>query len=65
MLPPDSLANGSSRLAVASTIACLALGTVLLVFAESGAAHMIAIACLSGGALATFVHVSTIPVAGD
>jgi hypothetical protein len=35
------------------------------VFTESGVAHVIAIACLSGGALATFVQVSTIPVDGD
>jgi cytochrome d ubiquinol oxidase subunit II len=54
-----------SRLAVASTVACLVLGTVLLVFTDSGAVHVIAFACLSGGALATFVHTSTLPDAGD
>jgi cytochrome d ubiquinol oxidase subunit II len=54
-----------SRLAVAATVACLVLGAVLLVFTDSGVAHVIAIAGLSGGALATFVHVSTNPVAGD
>jgi cytochrome bd ubiquinol oxidase subunit II len=62
---PDTAGGTPSRLAVASTVACLALGTVSLVFAESGAAHVIGIACLSGGALAMFVHVSTIPVEGD
>jgi cytochrome d ubiquinol oxidase subunit II len=54
-----------SRMAVASTVACLVLGTVLLVFTDSGAVHVIAFACLSGGALGTFVHTSTLPDAGD
>jgi hypothetical protein len=50
---------------VAATVACLVLGAVLLVFTESGVAHVIAIACLSGGALTMFAHVSTLPVEGD
>jgi cytochrome d ubiquinol oxidase subunit II len=62
---PDTSGGEPSRLAVAATVACLALGTVLLVFSDATAVHVIAIACLSGGALATFVHVSRLPIAGD
>ncbi|HTF49670.1 MAG TPA: cytochrome d ubiquinol oxidase subunit II [Pseudonocardia sp.] len=58
---PDTAGGRPSRLAVAATIACLALGTVLLVFADSGAVHLVGIVCLAGGALATFVHVATLP----
>jgi cytochrome d ubiquinol oxidase subunit II len=58
---PDTGGGRPSRLAMAATVACLALGAVLLVFTESGVAHVIAIACLSCGALATFLHVSTVP----
>jgi cytochrome d ubiquinol oxidase subunit II len=61
----DTAGGRPTRLTVAATVACLGLGAVLLVFTESDVAHVIAIACLSGGALAMFAHVSTLPVEGD
>jgi len=61
----DTAGGKPNRLTVAATVACLVLGAVLLVFTESGVAHVIAIACLSGGALTMFAHVSTLPVEGD
>jgi cytochrome d ubiquinol oxidase subunit II len=61
----DTAGGNPSRLAVAATVACLVLGAALLVLTESGAAHLVGIALLAGGALTTFVRVSTLPVEGD
>jgi cytochrome d ubiquinol oxidase subunit II len=62
---PATAGGTPSRLAVAATVVGLVLGAMLLVFTDAAAAHVIAIACLAGGALALFVHVSALPAERD
>jgi cytochrome d ubiquinol oxidase subunit II len=62
---PDTGGGTPGRVAVVATVAGLVLGAALLVFTDAAAAHVIGIACLAGGALALFVHVSALPAEGD